>query len=76
MGSASTRSRSRAGTSGVAGMRQRIEQLGGAFSVASTPGRGSQVTVTISSAAIAAVASRPAEDDEDPWQPRFLGRMT
>jgi PAS domain S-box-containing protein len=53
---------------GVAGMRQRIEQLGGAFSVASTPGSGSQVTVTISSAAISAVAARPA-DEEDPATP-------
>ncbi|HET7686955.1 MAG TPA: GAF domain-containing protein, partial [Candidatus Limnocylindria bacterium] len=51
---------------GVAGMRQRIEQLGGEFAVTSRRGSGSQVAVRISTAAIDAVASRPAADAGDP----------
>ncbi|HET9879857.1 MAG TPA: GAF domain-containing protein [Candidatus Limnocylindria bacterium] len=48
---------------GVAGMRQRAEQLGGEFAVTSRPGEGSRVEVFMSSAAIEEVAARGADDD-------------
>lgn len=50
---------------GVAGMRQRAEQLGGEFSVSSKPRKGSRVEVFMSSAAIEEVAARRADDEAE-----------
>ena len=47
---------------GLAGMRQRAEQLGGEFSVTSRRGKGSRIEVVISAAAMASVAEGQHED--------------
>jgi PAS domain S-box-containing protein len=50
---------------GLAGMRQRAEQLGGEFAVTSRAGSGSRIEVAISAHAIAGALAAAAEHDPD-----------